>query len=462
MTNVWAQFEGPNLYQAREVMAYRQKGYKFTRAYRAGAWDGNVQLIRAKGRFAAGLVPWLVERLAKEGIAVEVVDKRPEPLSRHPELGGLTTSTELRLHQQAAVTASLAHERGIVHHPTAAGKTEVMIENARRIGRPGLVLVHRKDLMYQTAERFMKALGVGRETIGIIGDGMWEPRIFTVATFQTLYMRLKEEVEEVVRWLREDIGQVHVDEAHHLPAKSYEKVMAQLWAARWRLGYSATPDKQGDEETFFKVASWLGPTIHRVAADELVDLGYLVPADVFMIRTHPTPRTYRGWQQAVQEGIVENANRNDMIIGLASRLNQTDSGPIVILVERLAHGELLAAALNTLFIAGDASTSTRQAAWSALREGKLNVVVASKIAEEGLNIPPLAYLILAGGGKAPHLTVQKVGRGMRTSEGKGRIFVFDFLDEGKYLKKHAERRLQTYEEQASYTTTVVRYEEVNP
>lgn len=461
-TNIWAEFSGPNLYQAREVLAYQQKGYKFTRAYKCGAWDGTVQLIRAKGRFAAGLVPWLVERLAKEGITVELEDKRPDPLPRDARLAGLVNSIELRPHQQEAVTQALTHERGIIHHPTAAGKTEVMVENTRRIGRPALVLVHRKDLMWQTHARFLKTLGVGKDTIGIIGDGVWEPRIITVATFQTLYRRVKDEVEEVLRWLREDIGQVHVDEAHHLPAKSYERVMAQLWSARFRLGYSATPDKQGDLETMFKVASWLGPTLHRVGAEELAALGHLVPADVFMIRMPRPTRTYGDWQEAVQEGIIDNALRNERIVELATRLNRTDSGPVIILVERLAHGERLAYALGTQFISGSASTSARQAAWSALSSGGLNILVTSRIADEGLDIPPLAYLIMAGGGKAPHLTVQRVGRGMRVSEGKDRLFVFDFLDQGRWLKQHAERRLQTYGEQSAYSVSTVHYEEVNP
>jgi superfamily II DNA or RNA helicase len=69
---------------------------------------------------------------------------------------------------------------------------------------------------------------------------------------------------------------------------------------------------------------------------------------------------------------------------------------------------------------------------------------------------------MAGGGKAPHLTVQRVGRGMRLSEGKERLFVFDFLDEGKYLKNHAGQRERTYNDQPAYTVATVNFEEVCP
>lgn len=461
-TNTFAQFSGPNIWQAKEVLSFRQKGYQFSRAYKRGQWDGTVHLMRQDGRFAAGLMPWLVERLSKEGIEVVVNDRRPEPLPVDNRLADIQSTVESWPHQSTAIEEAMRLERGVIWHPTAAGKTVVMGEIIRRVARPALVLVHRKDLMYQTAERFVSQFAaVGRNLVGVIGDGRWEPRLVTVATFQTLHLRLKERAG-IEDWLRQEIGQVHVDEAHHLPAKSYEHVMAQMWSARWRLGYSATPFRSGDQETFFRVASWLGPTIHRAFADELAEQGHLVPADIFMIRMRPQPVTYRRWPEAVRYGIVENEVRNGVICDLARRLHRTGSGPVVVLVERLAHGERLADELGCPFLAGDAPTNMRQQAWNAMRRRDLNLLVTSKIADEGLDIPPLTYLIMAGGGKAPYLTVQRVGRGMRTASEKERLFVFDFLDTGKYLAAHARRRLQTYQEQPAYTVSEVEVEEVLP
>ncbi len=204
----------------------------------------------------------------------------------------------------------------------------------------------------------------------------------------------------------------------------------------------------------------MGPTIHLVTAKELAEQGYLVPADVFLIRMPKPPHSYKKWPEAVRYGIVENFTRNKRIVELARHLMTKQRGPVVIMVERLAHGETLARELGTDFIAGNAPTGYRRAAWEGLRDGNLKVMVTSKIADEGLDIPPLAFLILAGGGKAPHLTVQRVGRGMRVAKGKDRLFVFDFLDAGKYLGKHAKQRAATYADQPAYTTTEVDFEEV--
>ncbi len=459
VNNVWATFTGPGLYQSKALLRFRQKGYVFSPAYKAGVWDGYVSLISREGGFPAGLVPWLVTRLGHEGIKVEVKDTRPA-VTGALLFGHLTNSTDFRPHQVEAITAGLEKERGIIHHPTAAGKTEVMIELNRRIGRKSLVLVHRKDLLHQTAERFMQTLDVGKDVIGIIGDGQWEPRDITIATFQTLSLRLKERLEPVKKWLREDIGQVHVDEAHHLPAKTYERVMTQLFNARWRLGYSATPDKEGDLETMFKVSSHLGPTIHRATSTDLINRGHLVPVDVFMVRVPPSAVSYQDYAGAVKYGIVENITRNQMIGDIARKCAASSTGPVVILVERIAHGERLSWELGTDFVCGTSPTTVRQRAWNALKTKSIKILVTSKIADEGLDIPPLSYLILAGGGKAPHVTIQRVGRGMRVSEGKQNLFVFDFLDSGKWLSTHSKGRRKTYNDQAAYTIQEVDIEEV--
>jgi superfamily II DNA or RNA helicase len=315
--------------------------------------------------------------------------------------------------------------------------------------------------MYQTVERFIKTLGTDKKIIGVIGDGHFDPKVLTIATFQTLYRRVKDDWPVGIRkWLSEEIGQVHVDEAHHLPAASYSKVMSCLWSARWRFGYSATPYREADPETFFKVVGQIGLTIHHVGSDVLVTEDKLVPADIFMIPVPNHRQQAANYAQDVEEGIVYNGIRNDYIVRLARRLADSNSGPVVILVERLAHGELLARALGCDFVAGDAPTSVRQEAWNGLRNGSLNLLVASRIADEGLDIPPLQFLILAGGGKASHLTIQKVGRGMRPSEGKRNLFVFDWLDEGRWIGKHARKRFDTYRSQAAYLVQETAFEEV--
>ncbi|KKL83533.1 hypothetical protein LCGC14_1973720, partial [marine sediment metagenome] len=227
--NVWAKFNGPNLTQARDILAYKQKGYNFIRAFKLGLWDGRTHLMKPGGQFPAGLSSYLIQELKRQGLEGTTVDQRekPKPI---PELLGLKTNIQLEPHQQQAVTSGLLNTIGITKHPTAAGKTVVMSELVRQIACTGLVLVHRKDLLHQTRREFAEMWNHSRslitpDYIGIIGDGHWDTRDITVATFQTLTRSLKEQPEETARFLA-SIKQVHVDEVHHLPAKTFADIMS--------------------------------------------------------------------------------------------------------------------------------------------------------------------------------------------------------------------------------------------
>jgi superfamily II DNA or RNA helicase len=53
---------------------------------------------------------------------------------------------------------------------------------------------------------------------------------------------------------------------------------------------------------------------------------------------------------------------------------------------------------------------------------------------------------MASAGKSVIASLQKIGRGMRVSEGKTTFEVWDFLDEdGSVLERHSARRAATYQ-----------------
>jgi superfamily II DNA or RNA helicase len=89
------------------------------------------------------------------------------------------------------------------------------------------------------------------------------------------------------------------------------------------------------------------------------------------------------------------------------------------------------------------------------RELKIDVLIANKIVDEGVDFPMMETLILASGGKAEHRQIQRIGRVMRTHEGKERATVFDFLDQGFYLSKHSEGRLLAYEMEPAFEVALI-------
>jgi superfamily II DNA or RNA helicase len=105
------------------------------------------------------------------------------------------------------------------------------------------------------------------------------------------------------------------------------------------------------------------------------------------------------------------------------------------------------------YISGEDSTARRKRVLTAFKEGRVDVLIANRILDEGADIPAIAFLVLAGGGRAAHRQVQRIGRGQRVSEGKESLIVVDFKDEGKYLSKHSQERVKGYRNEEAYSVT---------
>ena len=128
------------------------------------------------------------------------------------------------------------------------------------------------------------------------------------------------------------------------------------------------------------------------------------------------------------------------------------------------------------FLEGAVTNKRRETALNRAREGQLDVLIGTEILGEGVNVPAIRNLIVARAGRAPHRTIQAVGRGTRAHEDKDRVLVFDFLDTDTVyrknpktkrwepkpgpLTKQAAARRKTYESEEAYSVTDIEYEEL--
>ena len=72
-------------------------------------------------------------------------------------------------------------------------------------------------------------------------------------------------------------------------------------------------------------------------------------------------------------------------------------------------------------------------------------MIGSTIADEGLDVPALDTLILAGGGRSSTRAFQRIGRVLRLYKGKTRATVFDFDDKtNRMLQNHSKARMKYY------------------
>lgn len=73
-------------------------------------------------------------------------------------------------------------------------------------------------------------------------------------------------------------------------------------------------------------------------------------------------------------------------------------------------------------------------------------MIATSLADEGLDVPRANILILAGGGRSGARIEQRTGRVLRTFHGKSRGVIYDFFDtQHYYLLAQSKRREKLYQ-----------------
>ncbi len=167
-----------------------------------------------------GCLPEAEALFQEHGIALEIEDRREEGTALDLEFYGTLTAV-----QEQAVKALLEHDTGVFVAPPGIGKTVVGTYLVAARQRSTLIIVHRKPLLDQWIGQLSLFLGIDPKAIGQIGAGRSKPTgCLDVAMIQSLVR--KGAVADLVA----GYGHVIQDEAHHVPAVSFERVLAEVKA----------------------------------------------------------------------------------------------------------------------------------------------------------------------------------------------------------------------------------------
>ena len=388
-----------------------------------------------------GFLPSLIQLYKGQGCSLRLIDQR---LTK-PKVA-FDSSIVLRDYQQPAVEQALQAKSGIIQAPCGSGKTIIGLEIIARARQPALWLVHTKDLMEQARDRIQEYLRIPRNEIGTIGDGkvVIGERI-TVGMVQTLERRLDIE-------LTNRFGLVLLDEAHHAPAKTFSQVVG-AFPALYRFGLTATPHRRDGMHPLMYYT--IGYTIHKISPAELIDSGSLV-VPIFKLVPTAFSFHYDDNYAKMIEALTQDEERNKLIIQQVAQEAQACHYCLV-LSERVEHCLLLHGMLQNIsdvkaaVLTGELDTADRQKALNGLRNKSINVVFATKVADEGLDIAHLDRLFLATPYRSAYKVKQQVGRVMRPAEGKENAVVYDFVDERQQvLKNQVEIRKAVYDSFQDY------------
>ncbi len=331
----------------------------------------------------------------------------------------------LRLDQEAAVTAILRSDFGVLCAPTAFGKTVTAAALIARRGVNTLVLVHRTELHKQWQERLRTFLGVGKGVMGTIGGGKAKPTgKIDIAVMQSLSR--KGEVDALV----ENYGHVIIDECHHVGAASFDAILKRV-KAKFVLGLTATPIRRDGQQPI--IFMQCGP-IRHVAARATG-----APSDLEvwpLLRHERIELPPDSGIQKVFQHLATDANRTE-IVAEEIRAAFVAGRKVLVLTERTEHLSAIEAALNgTKLFALHGRMSKKQRAGlieqiNALPPDAPRILLATgKLIGEGFDHPPLDTLVLAMPISWKGTLAQYAGRLHREYATKDDVRIIDLVDSG--------------------------------
>jgi superfamily II DNA or RNA helicase len=379
--------------------------------------------------------------LGSAGSTLGVEDRRQagEPLD-------LRFQGELTPVQEQAAQALLSHDAGVFVAPPGVGKTVVGTYLVAARARSTLVLVHRQPLLDQWVAQLGMFLGLDPKAIGQIGAGKRRPTgRLDVAMLQSLVRERR--VDDVVA----GYGHVIVDECHHVPAVSFERILSEV-KARYLTGLTATPRRRDGLHPILEMQ--LGPVRFAVdaksqAARRPFDHRLVVRETAF---TGGTLDPAQGIQ-ALYGALAGDERRNRLILDDVVQALEERRSPIL-LTERKDHLEHLATHLQPLVrhlvvLQGGMTPSERREVMARLAsipgdEPRL-VLATGRYIGEGFDDARLDTLFLTMPVSWKGTLVQYAGRLHRLHPGKTEVRIYDYVDrEVPLFQRMFEKRLRGY------------------
>ena len=379
--------------------------------------------------------------LAEHSVKLAIEDLRHdgEPLDVHFE-GELTPL------QHAAAGALLAHETGVFVGPPGIGKTVLGTYLVAKRARSTLVLVHRTPLLEQWVAQLAMFLGIDQDQIGQIGGGKRKPNgRLDVAMIQSLVRN--EKIDDLVA----SYGQVIVDECHHLPAVSFERVLSEV-KAHCVVGLTATPHRRDGHHPITEMQ--LGSVRFKVddksyAARRPFEHKLVVCETAFRLSDPHADTTI----QEVYCALAADESRNQRIVSDVIAAIAEGRSPIL-LTERRDHLDYFAEHLrgairHVVVLQGGMSTKERRGSaeqLASIPERAERVVLATgRYIGEGFDDARLDTLFLAMPISWKGTLIQYSGRLHHHHPGKREVRICDYVDGAvPMLVNMFKKRLRTY------------------
>lgn len=333
-------------------------------------------------------------------------------------------------------------DRALLISATGTGKTYASAFAMRELGfKRVLFLVHRGQLARQTKKSYEKVFAKSI-SMGLVGAGYHEyDADYVFATVQTLNRD-----EHLLQYDKDAFDCIVLDEAHHVTADTYQKIMKHFLPKLW-LGMTATPDKRDDNVAGRNVYELFNYQIaYEIRLQQAMEENLLCPFHYFGITDLSIvgdDKDNRDFSMLTSDErvkhIIQQANyygySGEKVKGLIFCSSIKETQELSYKFNNIVNpdtGEYF----RTIALNGDANEQERQDAFErlAMNESEANVhkqpldyIFSVEILNEGVDIVEVNQVIMLRPTQSPIVFIQQLGRGLRKADGKEYVVILDFI-----------------------------------
>lgn len=342
---------------------------------------------------------------------------------------------------------AMGEHRAIVISATGTGKTYLSAFDVRQCNpRRMLYVAEREQILTKAMESYRKVLGCEDGDLGLLSGTCRDlDRRYVFAMAQTL-----SKSDVLQRLAADEFDYILIDEAHHVGAERYQRILNHFSDPDFLLGMTATPERTDgyniyscfghniayeirlqralDENMlcpfhYYGVAEYLGNDGTRLAADD--NSGQLR----YEISQLATPERVR----YIIDKIQEYTPYHQQVTGLVfcSRVDEAEQLSALFNTEINQQAERQ---YHTIALSGGASAQEREQAVRRLEEGELDYIFTVDLFNEGIDIPSLNQIVMLRSTQSSIVFTQQLGRGLRKCAGKDSVIVIDFI--GNYTNNY--------------------------